>query len=128
MMFAMALTLLPAWLEVGGVISSWSSYLNPLIFFACAAIAFVGAAPAFRSCPMESAVHSISAKAAAVCAITWCLAACWQIMYVPLLTAGLVAVIGLITKSWKRASVYWLEMMAFGATFMTVIVELLIHC
>ena len=127
MMFAMTLTLLPAWLEVGGVISSWSSYLNPLIFFACGAIAFVGAAPAFRSCPMESAVHNISAKAAAVCAITWCLSACWQIMYVPLLTAGLVAVIGLITKSWKRASVYWLEMMAFGATFITVIVELLIH-
>jgi hypothetical protein len=48
-------------------------------------------------------------------------------MYVPLLTAGLVAVIGLITKSWKRASVYWLEMMAFGATFVTVIVELILQ-
>jgi hypothetical protein len=46
-------------------------------------------------------------------------------MYVPLITAGLVAVGGWVTKTWKSASVYWLEMMAFGATFVTVIVELL---
>jgi hypothetical protein len=127
MMFSMAFTLVPAWLELGEVISSWSTYLNPLVFFACAAIAFVGAAPAFRSCPLESKVHTTAAMTAAVCAVTWCLVTCWQIMYVPLLTAGVVAVIGWLTKSWKKASVYWLEMMAFGATFVTVIVELLMH-
>jgi hypothetical protein len=127
MMSSMAFTLLPAWLELGEMVSLWSAYLNPLAFFACAAIAFVGAAPAFRSCVLESKVHTIAAMTAAVCAITWCLAACWQIMYVSLLTAGVVAVIGWLTKSWKKASVYWLEMMAFGATFVTVIVELLMH-
>jgi hypothetical protein len=127
MMFTMAFTLVPSWLELGEVISSWSAYLSPLIFFACAAIAFVGAAPAFRSCVLESKVHTIAAMTAAVCAITWCLTACWQIMYVPLLTAGVVAVIGWLTKSWKSATVYWLEMMAFGATFVTVIVELILQ-
>lgn len=127
MMFSMAFTLLPAWLELGEVISSWSTYLNPLAFFTCAAIAFVGAAPAFRSCELESKVHTTAAMTAAVCAVTWCLAVCWQIMYVPLLTAGVVAVIGWLTKSWKKASVYWLEMMAFGATFLTVVVELILQ-
>lgn len=127
MMLSMAFTLLPAWLELGEVISSWSTYLNPLAFFTCAAIAFVGAAPAFRSCPLESKVHTIAAMTAAVCAVTWCLVTCWQIMYVPLLTAGVVAVIGWLTKSWKSASVYWLEMMAFGATFITVLVELILQ-
>lgn len=126
MMFSMAFALVPAWLELGEVISSWSTYLNPLAFFACAAIAFVGAAPAFRSCVLESKVHTTAAMTAAVCAIVWCLVACWQIMYVPLLTAGVVAVIGLITKSWKKASVYWLEMMAFVATFVTIIAELIL--
>lgn len=126
MMFSMALTLVPAWLELGEGISLWSSYLNPLAFFTCAAIAFVGAAPAFRSCPLESKVHTIAAMTAAVCAVTWCLVTCWQIMYVPLLTAGVIAIIGWLTKSWKKASVYWLEMMAFGATFLTVIVELIL--
>lgn len=127
MMFTMAMSLLPAWLDLGEVISAWSTHLQPLAFFTCAAIVFVGAAPAFRSCVLESKVHTIAAMIAAVCAITWCLAACWQIMYVPLLTAGVVAVIGWLTKSWKKASVYWLEMMAFAATFMTVIAELILQ-
>ena len=65
MMFLMSLTLLPPWLELGEVISSWSKYLNSLVFFACASICFVGAAPAFRSCPLESTVHNVAAKLAA---------------------------------------------------------------
>ena len=126
MMWAMSFTLLPSWLELGEVISSWSSYLNPLVFFTGAAIGFVGAAPAFRSCPLESKVHTVAAMIAAVCAVTWCLAVCWEIMYVPLGVAGLIAAVGAITKTWKSASVYWLEMMAFEATFITVIVELIL--
>jgi hypothetical protein len=126
MMFTMAFTLVPAWLELGEVISSWSTYLNPLAFFTCAAIAFVGAAPAFRANKLEGTVHKVAAIVAAACSMLWCLVVCWKIMYVPLGVAGLIAVVGAITKTWKSASVYWLEMMAFGATFATVITQLLI--
>ena len=126
MMLTMAFTLLPAWLELGEVISSWSSYLNPLVFFTCAAIAFVGAAPAFKANKLEGTVHKVAAIVAAACSMIWCLAVCWQIMYIPLGVAGLIAVVGAITKTWKSAAVYWLEMMAFGATFITVIVELIL--
>lgn len=127
MMFLMAVTLMPAWLNLSEVVSSWSIYLRPLAFLTCGAIAFVGAAPAFRRMPMEATVHNISAKTAAVCALVWCFVTCWQIAYVPAIAAGLVAVAGWVTKTWKSASVYWLEMMAFGATFVTIIVELLMH-
>ena len=126
MMLTVAFTLLPAWLELGEVVSSWSSYLNPLAFFTCAAIAFVGAAPAFRANKLEGTVHEVAAKVAAACSIIWCLAVCWKIMYIPLGVAGLIAAIGAITKTWKSATVYWLEMMAFGATFATVIMQFLI--
>ena len=126
MMLTMAFTLLPAWLELGEVISTWSSHLNPLVFFTCAAICFVGAAPAFRANKLEGTVHEVAAKVAAACSMIWCLAICWKIMYVPLGVAGLIAAVGAITKTWKSASVYWLEMMAFGATFITVIVELIL--
>ena len=126
MMFSMALTLVPAWLELGEVISSWSTYLNPLVFFACAAIAFVGAAPAFRSNKMEGTVHEVSAKIAAACALIWCFAACYQIWYVPLSCIITVLIAGLCTKTFKKCSVYWLEMMAFAATFITIITQLLI--
>lgn len=127
MMGGMSLTLLPAWIEIGNQISTWSQYLNPLAFFACAAIMFVGVAPAFRDFPMESIVHCTAAKIAAVCALIWCFVACYQIWYVPLVCIIAVLIAGLYTKTFKKCSVYWLEMMAFAATFLTVIVELILQ-
>lgn len=123
MMGAMALTLLPAWLEVGNLVSNWSQYLNCLPFFTCGSIVFVGVAPAFRSSKMEGTVHETAAKIAAAAALIWCFVVCYPIWYVPLTMIGLVGIAGLITKTWKSAYVYWLEMMAFGATFATVITE-----
>lgn len=126
MMASMAFTLLPAWLELGELISLWSAYLNPLAFFACAAILFVGSAPAFRSNKLEGTVHEVAAKIAAACSMIWCLAVCWKIMYVPLGVAGLIALCAWLSKTLKPGLVYWLEMMAFGATFATVIVYLIL--
>lgn len=127
MMGTMGFTLLPAWLELGEIISPWSTNLNVLAFFACAAICFVGAAPAFRSNKLEGTVHTAAAITAAVASLAWCLIVCWQIMYVPIIAAGLVALVAYLSKTFKSGLTYWLEMMAFGATFVTVIVELLMH-
>lgn len=121
MMGSMGFTLLPAWLELGEVVSTWSANLNPLAFFTCAAICFVGAAPAFRANVLQGKVHTIAASIAAACAVLWCLVVCWKIMYIPIAAAGLIALIAWLTKTFKSGLVYWLEMMAFGATFATVI-------
>ena len=126
MMASMAFTLLPAWLELGEIVSLWSAYLNPLAFFACAAILFVGGAPAFRSNKLEGTVHEVAAKIAAAAALIWCLVVCWKIMYIPLGVAGLIALCAWLSKTLKPGLVYWLEMMAFGATFATVIVQLIL--
>lgn len=77
MMGGMSLTLLPAWIEVGNQVSSWSPFLNFLVFFACGAIMFVGVAPAFRSSKMEGTVHETAAKIAAAAALLWCFAVCY---------------------------------------------------
>ena len=127
MMGGLTFSLLPAWLEVGNQVSSWSSYLNCLIFFACGAIMFVGVAPAFRRDRTEGLVHEISAKIAAACALIWCFVVCYQIWYVPLVCIIAVLVAGLLTRTFKKCIVYWLEMMAFGATFATVITELFLN-
>lgn len=126
MMWSMGFTLLPAWLELGEVVSHWSTHLNALAFFACAAIVFVGTSPAFRNNKLEGVVHSIAAKVAAAAALTWCLIVCWKIMYVPFGVAGIIALVAWLSKTFKSGLVYWLEMMAFGATFATVITQLLI--
>ena len=127
MMGGMSLTLLPAWIEVGNQVSSWSPFLNFLVFFTCGAIMFVGVAPAFRRDRTEGLVHEISAKIAAACALIWCFVVCYQIWYVPLACIIAVLIAGLCTRTFKKCSVYWLEMMAFAATFMTVIAELILQ-
>lgn len=120
-MFTMAMCLMPAWLEISSVWSSWSEYVRFLAFFAAASIAFVGAAPAFRDDKAEGTVHEVAAKIAAVTALAWCFITCYNIAYVPVIGAIIPAIYGWVTKTWKTAQIYWLEMMAFGATFATVI-------
>ena len=126
MMGGLTFTLLPAWLEVGNQVSSWSPFLNFLVFFTCGAIMFVGVAPAFRRDRTEGLVHEISAKIAAACALIWCFVVCYQVWYVPLACIIAVLIAGLCTKTFKKCLVYWLEMMAFAATFITIITQLLI--
>lgn len=126
MMASMAFTLLPAWLELGELVALWSSYLNPLAFFACAAILFVGGSPAFKDNKLEGTVHTASAIIAAAVSLLWCFIGCWKIMYVPIIAAGIMALVAWLTKTFNKGLTYWLEMMAFGATFATVITQFLI--
>jgi hypothetical protein len=120
-MFTMAFCLMPGWIEISEVWSSWSHYLTFLAFLTAAAICFVGAAPAFRANKLEGTVHEVSAKICAATALVWCFVVCWNIAYVPAIGAAIPAIVGACTKTWKTAQIYWLEMMAFGATFATVI-------
>ena len=126
MMFTVALTLMPAWLEITEVISTWSHNLTVLPFFGAAMIAFVGAAPAFRSCELESKVHTISATAAAVFSLLWCAVVCYKIAYIIPISAVIVWCIAFATKTQKTAQTYWWEMVAFLATFTTIVTECII--
>lgn len=126
MMFILALLLMPAWLEITEVISSWSHNLTVLPFFGAAMIAFVGAAPAFRSCELESKVHIISATAAAVFSLLWCAVVCYKVAYIIPISAIMVWVTAFLTKTHKTAKTYWWEMVAFLATFATIITECII--
>lgn len=121
-MWAIGLLLMPAWIEVANSFGDWRNNLAFLAFLTCVLICFVGAAPNFRAFEMESKVHTISATASAVTALLWCFVCGWQIMYVPIAAALLCLVIALSTKTLKDCKVYWLELMAFGATYSTVLV------
>ena len=124
MMFVTALCLMPAWLEITEVITTWSHYLTVLPFFGAASIAFVGAAPAFRDCKLENKVHMVSAACAAVFSLLWCCVVCYQIAWITV-PASLIIVwsIALITKTHKTGATYWWEMVAFLATFSTIVAE-----
>lgn len=126
MMFTVAFTLLPGWIEISEHVSSWSTYLTPLAFFTCGSVCFVGAAPAFRNGGMEEKVHTYAAYVCAASALLWDFIVCWKIMYVPALVIGLVIGIGCLTKTFKSCLIYWLEMCAFYATFITIAVQLIL--
>lgn len=127
MMFALAACLFPAWLQLSDSFSSWSHYLTPIAFLAGSAIAFVGAAPAFRSSKMEDVVHSISAGIAAATALIWDVVVCYKFGLAVL--AGSVLLVGGLahwTKTYKSGMMYWLEMIAFLTTFITIMIALLV--
>ena len=115
MMTLLTFFLMPAWLDM-----SEGSPFQFLAFFSAAGILFVGAAPAFKESDMENVVHQFSDYFAAATAIAWiCLVTPYW--YVVLIVLGVIAAIAIVTKTWKTGYIYWLEMVAFVSTFISII-------
>lgn len=115
MMVSASLLLLPAWLEISSI-----THLEFLAFLAASGIMFTGAAPAFRRHKLENMVHTISALVSALFAILWIIFASklWWVLIAWLILIGLIA---FVTKTWKTAFIFWLETVAFLATFTSII-------
>ena len=115
MMYAVVALMMPAWISL-----SEGSDFQFLAFLAPAAIAFVGTAPAFKSDDLENKVHSISAVIAATCSLAW-VALITPHWCVILIWFYIAASLSLFTSTCKTCLVYWLEQVAFGATFTSAI-------
>ena len=111
MMYLVVAFMMPAWITMSEG-STWQF----LSFLAPASILFVGTAPAFKSSDLENAVHQVSAYLAAAFSIAWiCLVT--PFWWIVLIWLGVIALCSIITSSYKSGLIYWLEMVAFGATF-----------
>lgn len=115
MMMVTSWLLLPAWLEI-----SASTHLEFLAFLAAAGIMFTGAAPAFKQHKLENMVHTLSALISVLLAILWIIfvSKLWWVLIAWLVLIALVAV---ITKTWKTSLIFWLETVVFLATFTSII-------
>ena len=111
MMYTVVLLMMPAWIGLSEG-SNWQF----LAFLAPASIMFVGTAPRFKDSNLENKVHSISAIIAAICSIAW-VALVTPYWWLILIWTGFVALAAIFTSSYKSAYTYWLETIAFGATF-----------
>lgn len=111
MMYAVVALLMPAWITM-----SEGSDFQFLAFLAPAAIAFVGTAPRFKDTTLENHVHMTSAYLAAAFALAW-VALVTPYWWVILIWLCSMACLAVLTSSCKTALVYWLETIAFGATF-----------
>ena len=126
MMFVVSLLLMPAWIDITERITEWSHYLTILPFLGAASITFVGAAPNFRSCKMENIVHTVAAGCAAAFSLIWVAVVCYKICWLIPLWVLIIGGLAHLTKSHKTATDYWLEMIAFGATFSAILIETII--
>ena len=115
MMYAVVALMMPAWITL-----SEGSDFQFLAFLAPSAIAFVGTAPAFKSDDLESVVHSTAAIVAAICSLAW-VAVITPYWWMILVWFGFIALASILTSSYKSCLVYWLEQVAFGATFTSAI-------
>ena len=115
MMYAVVALMMPAWITL-----SEDSDFQFLAFLAPSAIAFVGTAPAFKSDDLENVVHTTAAIVAAICSLAW-VAVITPYWYMILVWFGYIALVVILTSSYKSCLVYWLEQVAFGATFTSAI-------
>lgn len=115
MMYAVVALMMPAWITL-----SEGSDFQFLAFLAPAAIAFVGTAPAFKSDDLENVVHTTAAIVAAICSLAW-VAVITPYWWIILVWFGFIALASVLTSSYKTCLVYWLEQVAFGATFTSAI-------
>ena len=114
MIILLCIFLMPCWIELSvGSPFQFLSFLSP------ASLMFVGLAPAFNDNKMEGLVHSIAAYICAGLSILWIILVTpfWWII---LIVLGLVAVIAVLTKTWKTSYIYWLETVAFTSTFISI--------
>ena len=116
MMYVVVACMMPAWISM-----SEGSDFQFLAFLAPASIAFVATAPAFLGSDLENKVHSISAMIAAACSLLWVILVT-PYRWVILVWLAVVAVASYLTKTIKTAYIYWLETIAFGATFTATII------
>lgn len=115
MMYIVVALMMPAWITL-----SEDSDFQFLAFLAPAAIAFVGTAPAFKSNDLENVVHTTAAIVAAICSLAW-VAVITPYWWMILVWLGFIALAAILTSSYKTCLVYWLEQVAFGATFTSAI-------
>jgi hypothetical protein len=116
MMFLIAGFLLPSWLEI-----SDGTGLEFMAFLSAGGMLFTGAAPSFKDSKLEDNVHTYSAYISVFFALLWVVfvANLWYIIVVWFLIFSLIA---LLSKTFKTSYTYWLEMLAFMATFTSIIV------
>ena len=107
---------IPCWLEL-----SKGSMFQFTAFLSGASLLFVGASPYFKNAGLEGFVHSMSAYMCAGFAILWIILVT-KLWWIILIVLALVVVAAILTKTWKTCYIYWLEMVAFVSTFVSMVV------
>jgi hypothetical protein len=108
------LLLLPCWLEISNG-SPW----RLTAFLSAGSLLFVGFVPAFKSSKMEDYLHDIAAYVGTLFGLLWIIMVT-PFWYIILIVLSIVSIIAIWTKTWRTSYIYWLEMVAFASTFISI--------
>lgn len=114
MIILMCIFLIPCWLEI-----SHGSDFQFVAFLSAASLLFVGLSPSFKDSQMENIVHDVAAILCAAFALLWVILVP-KMWYIILIVGIIVSIIALLTKTYKYAYKYWLEIIAFVSTFIAI--------
>lgn len=123
MMWLVCCLLVGPWMNITLYISDWSHYFTFLPFLTCAALLFSSLAGNARDNETTKMVHLVGARIAAATAILWICIVCWKIMWVIPIWIIICGILAHSTKTAKFARDYWIEWVAFGSAFTTIIIE-----
>lgn len=103
----------PLWLSVSEDALAFSAFL------ACAGLLLVGAAPMFKG--EDARWHEAFAIICAVFALLWQVLnkQYWEMVAVLVI----IVIIAVVTKTLKSSRTFWLEMVAFYSTFLSIIIK-----
>ena len=116
MIVLLCIFLIPCWLTL-----SEGSNFQFLSFLAPAALMFVGFTPTFNDADMHKMIHDIAAYSCAVFALLWIILVT-SYWYIILIVFILISIIAIATKTWKTCYTYWLEIVVFISSFVSIIV------
>lgn len=120
MIFLLCVFLIPCWLEISN-----GSTFQFTAFLSAGSLLFVGMTPAFKKSNIYNTIHDIAAFACALFAILWIILVP-KLWYIILIVGIIIALIAILTKTYKTSYIYWLEMIAFISTFVSIIVYYII--
>ncbi|MBQ3679828.1 MAG: hypothetical protein IJP79_07190 [Paludibacteraceae bacterium] len=109
-MWAVCFLIAPQWFSVT---EDWATFS---VFFAVGGLMLVGAAPMFKE--TDRGWHEVFAIICAVFALLWQIlnGQYWEMALFLVVFCG----IGIATKTYKSCRTFWLEMVAFGSTFLSI--------
>jgi len=110
-----AFLLMPPMIERGV-----GSALQFLGFFCPLYLIVVAFTPRWEESKKEHIIHSVGAGICAICAILWMALVC-KVWYILLPVAAFVLILAYATNSLKSAITFWLEMVMFLASYVTVL-------
>lgn len=119
MMVSMAMLLMPAWIDI-----SEGSTFQFTSFIAACGIIFTGLIPEFKNSKFENKAHTACACIATVAALTWVILVA-NLWWIIAMWFCLIALISIMTSTYKSCLTYWLETVAFLATFTAIFMHYL---